>query len=62
MTLATDKMKVSSYMDDELVRQIRVLAAMEGKSLSGYLESLAKKEVEQAKKKGVRFDLIWSGK
>lgn len=58
MTLATDKMKVSSYMDGELVRQIRVLAAMEGYSVSAYLESLAKREVEQAKKKGVRFDLL----
>ncbi len=61
MTLATDKTKVSSYMDGELVRQIRVLAAMEGHSVSSYLESLAKREVEQAKKKGVRFDLIVSG-
>ena len=61
MALATDKTKVSSYMDDELVRQIRVLAAMEGKSVSSYLESLAKREVEQAKKKGVRFefDMGW---
>lgn len=58
MTLATDKTKVSSYMDGELVRQIRVLAAMEGHSVSSYLESLAKREVEQAKKKGVRFDLM----
>ena len=58
MTLATDKMKVSSYMDGELVRQIRVLAAMEGHSVSAYQESLAKREVEQAKKKGVRFDLL----
>ena len=62
MTLATDKTKVSSYMDGELVRQIRVLAAMEGHSVSGYLESLAKREVEQAKQKGVRFDLLKSGK
>lgn len=36
MTLATDKTKVSSYMDGELVRQIRVLAAMEGHSISSY--------------------------
>lgn len=62
MTLATDKTKVSSYMDGELVRQIRVLAAMEGHSVSGYLESLAKREVERAKEKGVRFDLLRSGK
>jgi len=62
MTLATDKTKVSSYMDGELVRQIRVLAAMEGHSMSGYLESLAKREVERALAKGVRFDLLESGK
>lgn len=58
MTLATDKTKVSSYMDGELVRQIRVLAAMEGHSVSSYLESLAKGEVERAREKGVRFDLL----
>lgn len=62
MTLATDKTKVSSYMDQELVRQIRVLAAMEGHSISGYLESLAKREVECAKERGVRFDLLRSTK
>ena len=62
MTLATDKTKVSSYMDSDLVRQIRVLAAMEGHSISSYLESLAKREVEQARAKGVRFDLLKSGK
>lgn len=62
MVLATDKTKVSSYMDGELVRQIRVLAAMEGRSVSGYLESLAKREVERAKEKGVRFDLIGGSK
>lgn len=58
MTLATDKTKVSSYMDGELVRQIRVLAAMEGHSVSGYLEFLAKREVERARVEGVRFDLL----
>lgn len=58
MTLATNKTKVSSYMDGELVRQIRVLAAMEGQSVSGYLESLAKREVDRAKEKGVRFNLL----
>lgn len=62
MTLATNKTKVSSYMDGELVRQIRVLAAMEGHSVSGYLESLAKREVKRAKEKGVRFDLLRSSK
>lgn len=58
MTLATDKAKVSSYMDIELVHQVRLLAAMEGRSMSSYLESLAKREVERARAKGVRFDLM----
>lgn len=61
MTLATDKAKVSSYMDIELVHQVRLLAAMEGCSMSSYLESLAKREVERARAKGVRFDLMKSG-
>lgn len=60
IAVATDKTKVSSYMDGELVRQVRVLAAMEGHSISGYLESLAKREVNRAKEKGVRFDLLGS--
>lgn len=62
MTLATDKTKVSSYMSGELVRKVRVLAAMEGYSVSSYLEFLAEREVRRAKEKGVRFDLLGSGR
>lgn len=43
-------------MDPELVRQLRVLAAMEGLSMSAYLELLAKREVERAKRRGIRLD------
>ncbi len=55
MTVATDKMKVSSYMDQELVRKLRVLAAIEGQSMSSYLETLAKREIKQAQAKGIKF-------
>ncbi len=55
MTVATDKTKVSSYMDQELVRKLRVLAAIEGQSISSYLESLARREIRQAQSKGIKF-------
>lgn len=58
MTLATDKSKVSSYMDGEKIRRAKVLAAMEGLSLSAYIELLVDKEIEKAEVRGVRFDLI----
>lgn len=61
-SVGTKKPRVVVCMDGELVRQIRVLAAMEGHSVSSYLESLAKREVEQARKKGVRFDLLSGSK
>jgi hypothetical protein len=55
MVLAADKTKVSTYMNKEIVRKLRVLAAMDGQSVSGYLESLAKREIEQAQSKGIKF-------
>lgn len=61
MALATDKTKVSSYMNSETVRRIRVLAAIEGHSISGYLEFLAEREIKRAESKGIRFDLQGSG-
>ena len=57
MPVATDKMKVSSYMDQELVLKLKVLSAMHGFSLSSYIEFLSQQAVDDAEKKGVSLVL-----
>lgn len=57
MPVATDKMKVSSYMDQELVLKLKVLSAMHGFSLSSYIEFLSQQAVDEAEKKGASLVL-----
>ena len=55
--VATDKMKVSSYMDLQTVSKAKVLAAMEGKSLSRWIEDLTENAIKEAERQGVRLTL-----
>jgi hypothetical protein len=55
--VATDKTKVSSYMSGELVAKGKTLAALNGKSLSGYLEVLLQEAIAKAEAKGAKLTL-----
>lgn len=55
--MTTGKFKICSYLDIKLAKQTRILAAIEGRSMSNYVEFLIKREVEKAKEKGIQFDL-----
>lgn len=46
MGVATDKIRVSTYITPELKEQAEKLAAREGRSLSNYIEQLIKRDVE----------------
>ncbi|OWY64806.1 hypothetical protein B7486_45295 [cyanobacterium TDX16] len=52
MTVATDKSKVSVYMDSELKKDLEALAKEEGRSVSNLLERLATQAVKDAKQEG----------
>lgn len=49
MTVATDKTRVSTYIDYELKEQAERAAQIEGRSLSNYLEQLIKRDIESKK-------------
>lgn len=46
MSVATDKTRISTYIDYELKEQAEKAAQLEGRSLSNYLEQLIKRDVE----------------
>ncbi|WP_250125519.1 ribbon-helix-helix protein, CopG family [Chroococcidiopsis sp. CCMEE 29] len=52
MTVATDKSKVSVYMDADLKRKLEALAKEEGRSVSNLLERLAVQAVKDAEQEG----------
>lgn len=45
MAVATDKARISTYVDQELKALAEIAAEQEGRSLSNYLEQLIKKDV-----------------
>lgn len=49
MSVATDKVRVSTYIDHELKEQAEKAAQTEGRSLSNYLEQLIKRDIESKK-------------
>ncbi|MEM8777437.1 MAG: ribbon-helix-helix protein, CopG family [Cyanobacteria bacterium P01_G01_bin.49] len=46
MTVATDKTRVSTYIDAELKKKAEIEAKKEGRSLSNFIEQLIKARVE----------------
>ncbi len=49
MTVATDKARVSTYIDYQLKALAEKAAQLEGRSLSNYLEQLIKRDIENKK-------------
>lgn len=49
MTVATDKIRVSTYISQELKEVAEKIAAIEGRSLSNYIEQLIKRDAESKK-------------
>lgn len=47
MTLTTDKVRVSTYIEQSLKKKAEKAAKAEGRSLSNYIEQLIKKAVEK---------------
>ena len=52
MILATDKKKISAYLDDSLKNSAEALAKSRGMSLSTLVAYLLSKEVREAKQSG----------
>lgn len=52
MAVATDKTRVSTYIDQKLKEEAEKVAAQQGRSLSNYIEQLIKQDVARAKKEG----------
>lgn len=52
MTLATDKKKISAYLDEDLKDAAEALAKSRGMSLSTLVAFLLSKEVREARKTG----------
>lgn len=52
MTVATDKTRVSTYIEQRLKELAEKVAASQGRSLSNYIEQLIKQDVNRAKKEG----------
>jgi hypothetical protein len=48
--VSTDKARVSTYIENSLKEDALKLAAIQGRTLSNYIEQLIKKDVERAKK------------
>ena len=51
MTLATDKKKISAYLDEKLKEDAEKLARTQRRSLSNLIEVLLESAVSEAKKK-----------
>jgi predicted HicB family RNase H-like nuclease len=52
MAVATDKTRVSTYIDQRLKELAEKVAASQGRSLSNYIEQLIKQDVIRAQKEG----------
>jgi hypothetical protein len=52
MVLATDKRKVSAYLNDDLKSDADKLAKLEHRSLSNLIEVLLQKAVDKARQEG----------
>ena len=52
MTLATDKKKISAYLDEELKTDADKLAKLEKRSLSNLIEVLLQDAIDKAKQEG----------
>jgi hypothetical protein len=50
MTVATDKIRVSTYISKDLKDKAEAIAATEGRSLSNYIEQLIKHDAESKEK------------
>ena len=48
MSVATNKIRVSTYIDEELKKKAEKVASSQGRSLSNYIEQLIKKDVARA--------------
>jgi predicted solute-binding protein len=53
MTVATDKIRVSTYIDTDLKKQAEKLAKIQKRSFSNLLEVLLEEAVTEAVEKGV---------
>jgi hypothetical protein len=45
--LVTKKKKVSMYLEEDLLKKAKVIATLEGKRLSNWVESIIREKVEQ---------------
>lgn len=52
MAVATDKTRVSTYIEQKLKEEAEKVASLQGRSLSNYIEQLIKQDVARAKKEG----------
>jgi predicted transcriptional regulator len=52
MTVATDKKKLSFYLEEELRKDVERLARKRSRSISNLVEVLLRREVERAKESG----------
>ncbi len=53
MTVATDKVRVSTYIQEDLKPDLEALAKVQKRSLSNLLEVLCQEAVDKAKKDGL---------
>jgi len=56
MTVATDKTRVSTYIDQDLKDLAEAAASKEGRSLSNYIEQLIRRDVEARSDLSRKFD------
>jgi len=56
MTVATDKTRVSTYIDQDLKDLAEAAASKEGRSLSNYIEQLIRRDVEGRSDLSRKFD------
>lgn len=52
MTVATDKVRVSTYIEDELKPKLEMLAKVRKRSVSNLIEVLCQEAVDRAEKEG----------
>ncbi len=52
MAVATDKRKVSAYLDEEVKEKAERLAKLESRSLSSLIEILLKEAIRKAEEEG----------
>lgn len=52
MAVATDKRKISAYLDSDVLDEAQKLAKLESRSLSSLVEVLLKEAIRKAKQEG----------